>query len=223
MDISPEIKNFLIEVYDELFKAFGPQHWWPGDTPLEIAIGAILTQNTNWKNVEKAIDNLKERNLIDVNGLLSLSDYELSSLIKPSGFFNVKTKRLKSFLNFLKEVGGLEKLKEEEDVSTLREILLSVPGVGKETADSIILYALEKPVFVIDAYTRRFLKRHGVLNGNEDYDEIRELFERSLPRDVQIYKEYHALIVKLGKVYCRSRPICEGCPLNKQKFWRLIK
>ncbi len=223
MDISPEIKNFLIEVYDELFKTFGPQHWWPGDTPLEIAIGAILTQNTNWKNVEKAIDNLKERNLIDVNGLLSLSDYELSSLIKPSGFFNVKTKRLKSFLNFLKDVGGLEKLKEEKDVSTLREILLSVPGVGKETADSIILYALEKPVFVIDAYTRRFLKRHGVLNGNEDYDEIRELFERSLPRDVQIYKEYHALIVKLGKVYCRSRPICEGCPLNKQKFWRLIK
>ncbi len=222
MNLSPEIKNFLVEVYDELFKAFGPQHWWPGDTPLEIAIGAILTQNTNWKNVEKAIDNLKKRNLIDVDGLLSLNDSELSSLIKPSGFFNVKTKRLKSFLKFLKEVGGLEKLR-KKDVSVLRELLLSVPGVGKETADSIILYALEKPVFVVDAYTRRFLKRHGILDGNEEYDEIRELFEQSLPRDVQIYKEYHALIVKLGKVYCRSKPICEGCPLNKQKFWRLIK
>lgn len=222
MNLPQKIENLLVEIYNELLVTFGPQHWWPGDTPLEIAIGAILTQNTNWKNVEKAIENLKKRNLMKVDGLLSLSDLELSALIKPSGFFNVKTKRLKSFLKFLEENGGLEKLM-DLDVVTLRKLLLSIPGVGKETADSIILYALEKPVFVIDAYTRRVLKRHGVLTGNEEYDEIRRLFESSLPRDVQIYKEYHALIVKLGKVYCRSKPICKGCPLNKEKFWRLAK
>jgi len=222
MKITTEFEKFLLEVYDELLETFGPQHWWPGDTPLEIAIGAILTQNTNWRNVEKAIKNLKMRDLIDVDSLYSLPCEELSHLIKPSGFFNVKTKRLKSFIKFLKDSGGLEKLK-HLDVSRLRKSLLEVSGIGKETADSIILYALEKPIFVVDAYTRRFLIRHGIISGNEEYDDIRQLFESSLPNDVDIYKEYHALIVKLGKVYCKTKPICEGCPLNKEKFWRFMR
>ncbi len=211
--------NIFYEIYITLFNHFGPQHWWPGESPLEIAIGAILTQNTNWKNVEKAISQLKKRNLIDVDRILSTPEDELRELIKPSGFFNVKLKRLLNFMNFLKSLGGLDELK-KLPLHELRKKLLDVPGIGPETADSIILYALEKPVFVVDAYTRRFLKRHGLIRGNEKYDEIRLLFERNLPCDVKLYNEYHALIVKLGKVYCKSKPECENCPLNKDKFWR---
>ncbi len=216
------MKNIIREIYETLFEKFGPQHWWPGETPLEIAIGAILTQNTNWKNVEKAIENLKNRDLIDVDRLLATPEDELRELIRPSGFFNIKLKRLLNFIRFLKAEGGLNELK-KLPVPELREKLLSVPGIGPETADSIILYALEKPIFVVDAYTRRFLKRHGIIQGNEKYDEIRALFEKNLPQDVELFKEYHALIVKLGKVYCKSKPVCEGCPLNSEKFWRLEK
>ncbi len=211
--------NVWMSMFETLFDAFGPQHWWPGETPLEVAIGAILTQNTNWRNVERAIQNLKERDLIDVDKLLKLSEDELKELIRPSGFFNVKARRLRNFLEFLKEHGGLEGLK-KFDTHEVRQILLNVPGIGFETADSIILYALEKPIFVVDAYTRRYLKRHGFIEGTEPYDEIRKLFEDNLPKDVELYKEYHALIVKLGKVYCKSKPVCENCPLNKKEFWR---
>lgn len=214
--------NVWMEIFKSLYDAFGPQYWWPGETPLEIAIGAILTQNTNWRNVERAIKNLKSRGLIDVDKLLELPEEDLKELIRPSGFFNVKAKRLRNFLLFLKENGGLEGLKRLE-VDVLRKHLLSVPGIGFETADSIILYALEKPVFVIDAYTRRFLKRHGFIKGDEKYDEIRAIFESNLPKDVELYKEYHALIVKLGKVYCKSKPVCDNCPLNKKEFWRDLR
>ncbi len=211
--------NVWMRMFEALFDAFGPQHWWPGETPLEVAIGAILTQNTNWRNVERAIQNLKERDLIDVDKLLKLSEDELKELIRPSGFFNVKARRLRNFLEFLRKHGGLEGLK-KFDTYEVRQMLLRVPGIGFETADSVILYALEKPIFVVDAYTRRYLKRHGFIEGTEHYDEIRKLFEDNLPKDVELYKEYHALIVKLGKVYCKSKPVCENCPLNKKEFWR---
>lgn len=214
--------NVWLKMFYTLYDAFGPQFWWPGDSPLEIAIGAILTQNTNWKNVEKAIENLKKRNLIDVDKLLSLKEDELKMLIRPSGFFNIKAKRLRNFLLFLKEHGGIEGLK-KFDTERLRKMLLNVSGIGFETADSIILYALEKPIFVVDTYTKRYLIRHGFIEGTERYDEIRKLFENNLPKDIKLFKEYHALIVKLGKVYCKSKPNCENCPLNKREFWRKEK
>ncbi len=214
------MKNLILEIYSTLLKRFGPQNWWPGDSPLEIAIGAILTQNTNWKNVEKAIENLKKKGLIDVDRILETPENELRELIRPSGFFNIKLRRLLNFIEFLKSHGGLDGLK-KLPLHELRKKLLAVGGIGFETADSIMLYALEKPVFVVDAYTRRFLKRHGIIRGNEKYDEIRELFEKNLPRDVELFKEYHALIVKLGKVYCKSKPVCDNCPLNREKFWRV--
>ncbi len=218
--INFHMKNLILEIYSTLLKRFGPQNWWPGDSPLEIAIGAILTQNTNWKNVEKAIENLKKKGLIDVDRILETPENELRELIRPSGFFNIKLRRLLNFIEFLKSHGGLDGLK-KLPLHELRKKLLAVGGIGFETADSIMLYALEKPVFVVDAYTRRFLKRHGIIRGNEKYDEIRELFEKNLPRDVELFKEYHALIVKLGKVYCKSKPVCDNCPLNREKFWRV--
>lgn len=205
----------LKRIYRQLFKAFGPQHWWPGETPFEVIVGAILTQNTNWGNVEKAIVNLKKARVLTPTGLQKVSTGKLSGLIKPSGYFRVKAKRLKNFVNFLfREFGGSLKRMGEENLADLRPKVLGVNGVGPETADSILLYAFQKPIFVVDAYTRRIFQRHGLISEGATYDEIQRIFMNGLPKDSSLFNEYHALIVKTGKLYCRTTPRCENCPLK---------
>jgi endonuclease-3 related protein len=209
------MKN-LLKIYKKLYQTFGPQHWWPGKTPLEIAIGAILTQNTNWGNVEKAIDNLKKQNALSARVIHKMPVRLLSELIRPTGYFNIKAKRLKSFIDFLMNDyhGSMKKMKNEY-LYLLREKLLSINGIGPETADSIILYALEKPVFVIDTYTKRVLSRHGIMNHEKSYDEFQELFYSALEKDVKLFNEYHALFVRVGKTFCKKKkPLCELCPLK---------
>jgi endonuclease III related protein len=180
-----------IPLYRKLLSEFGPQHWWPADSQYEVVVGALLTQNTNWKNVEKAITNLKQAKALDPRKILKMKKTRLETLIRPSGFYRQKAERLK-----LLSAKYLEIL--ERDGAPMREELLSVKGVGKETADSILLYAFDLPYFVIDAYTRRFCTHHKLFKGKE-YDEYRGFFESNLPRDVELYKEYHALIVAWGK------------------------
>ena len=206
----------LTDIYNILYKTFGPRSWWPGDTPFEIAVGAILTQNTNWGNVEKAIGNLKKARALNAKTLLGMSHAELASLIRPAGYFNIKAERLGHFLSFLaaRYKGSMKRMK-REDAHLLREHLLGVKGIGPETADSILLYALEKPVFVIDAYTKRILQRHKLVPEKAGYHELQEIFHESLPLDAELFNEYHALFVMLGKHYCKPKPKCEGCPMEK--------
>jgi len=208
-------KKILLQIYNTLYKTFGPQHWWPGDTPFEIAVGAILTQNTNWGNVEKAIINLKQSGALDANVLHKIPHAKLAALIKPAGYFNIKAKRLKHFLSFLANhySGVIEGMK-DNDLHQLRHQLLEVNGIGPETADSILLYSLDKPIFVIDAYTKRVLTRHNIIPEDATYHEVQELFHKSLPADVPLYNEYHALFVMTGKHYCKPKPKCQGCPLE---------
>jgi endonuclease-3 related protein len=207
--------NKLLKIYRRLYRTFGPQHWWPGDSPFEITIGAILTQNTNWGNVEKAIDNLKRINALNAKSIQEMNAERLASLIKPAGYFNIKAKRLKAFIAFLmNEYHGSMKSMRDIEMRTLRTKLLEIHGIGPETADSILLYALEKPVFVIDAYTKRVLSRHGIMEHTKPYKEFQDLFHSTLKKDLRLYNEYHALFVRLGKTYCRKNPICEGCPLE---------
>lgn len=198
-----------------MFRHYGPLHWWPGETPFEVMVGAILTQNTAWLNVEKAIANLKAAKVLDPHKLFKLSPAKLAKLIRPAGFFRLKTKRLKNFLQFLMEEcdGDIDKLK-HQPLEKLRHKLLAVNGIGPETADSILLYALEKPVFVVDAYTRRILHRHHLAKIDVTYHEMQELFMRHLKPDVFHFNEYHAQIVNIGKDFCRTKPKCEQCPLN---------
>ncbi len=207
-------KKVLTGIYHSLYKAFGPQHWWPADTPFEVAVGAILTQNTNWGNVEKAINNLKSHNTFNAKTLHKMQEKQLADLIKPAGYFNVKAKRLKEFLSFLTShyKGSMKKMK-VEDRRSLREKFLNVNGIGPETADSILLYALEKPVFVIDTYTKRIMQRHKLVSKKATYHELQELFHKNLPQNTKLYNEYHALFVRLGKDYCKTKPKCGGCPL----------
>ena len=203
--------------YRRLLAAYGPQHWWPGETPFEVMVGAVLTQNTAWGNVERAIDNLKKAGALSVRGVLSLPDDALAGLIRPAGYFNVKMRRLKALCAFLEAEGVAEApecLGRSEALPELRHRLLAVHGVGEETADSILLYALGLPSFVVDAYTRRIFGRLGLLNGGEGYGHIRHTFEQHLPCEVPLYNEYHALIVRLGKAVCRPRPRCGECPLT---------
>jgi len=207
----------LTEYYRTALKAIGPQHWWPGETPFEVCVGAILTQNTNWKNVEKAIANLKGRRLLTPRRLAALSPQEIAPLIRPAGYFNIKARRLKSFLNFLMQEydGDLQKMFEER-LESLREKLLVVSGIGPETADSILLYAAVKPVFVVDAYTRRIFLRHQVISDDADYHQIQEHFMDHLPTEVPIFNEFHALIVAIGKNWCHwTTPDCDHCPWQK--------
>ncbi len=206
----------LHEIYKKLYQTFGPQHWWPGETPFEIAVGAILTQNTNWANVEKAIDNLKKHNTLSAKAIHEMSTKKLAEFIRPAGYYNIKAKRLKSFIDFLMNDyhGRMEKMK-NEDMHSLRKKLFNINGIGPETADSILLYALEKPVFVIDAYTKRVLSRHDIMNYEKSYDEFQELFHSSLKKDVKLFNEYHALFVRVGKTFCKKKkPLCELCPLK---------
>ncbi len=213
--MKPSEKSRLHEIYRRLYKAFGPQHWWPGETAFEVAVGAILTQNTNWGNVEKAIANLRNAGGLDASSAKRMSVQRLASLIRPAGYFNVKAKRLKNFLDFLtKGYGGSMKRMKKEELETIRGKLLGVNGIGPETADSIILYALEKPVFVIDAYTKRVLSRHNIKKLDASYHSFQELFHANLERDVQLFNEYHALFVRAAKQYCRTKPLCSECPLK---------
>jgi endonuclease-3 related protein len=205
----------LLEVYEILLKKFGKQNWWPADDSFEVIVGAILTQQASWKNVEKAIKNLKEHKVLKPEDLHRLDVKRLEMLIRPSGFYKVKARRLKSFVDFLFEKydGKLEKLF-SLSIEDLRRELLSIKGIGDETADSIVLYSAEKPSFVVDAYTIRIFSRLGLLKEKE-YHKVKEFFEKNLPRDVELYKEYHALIVELGKNICKTKPRCFLCPLNK--------
>ena len=205
----------LMEMFVLLLKHFGPQHWWPGDTSLEMMIGAVLTQNTSWKNVEKVLKNLKDLHELSLEGLHSQSTHELAEKIRPAGYYNVKAKRLKNLIDFIVDRYGadLTSLLEAE-TGVLREGLLSIKGIGPETADSILLYAAGRPIFVIDAYTHRILIRHGMIDEQATYDEIQAFFMDHLPDDADLFNEFHALIVRTGKVFCRKKPLCPGCPLK---------
>ncbi len=216
MSLTVHSKNKkLKEIFERLYNFFGPQGWWPGSTSFEIAIGAILAQNTSWKNAEKAIENLKKKTL-SPSEINKLPQKKLATLIKPAGYYNQKAKKIKEFVKFLYEFyeGKMENMKKEE-TERLREQLLSIKGIGKETADSILLYALEKPVFVVDAYTYRVTLRHGLISEDTDYEELKKLFEDNLEKDVKLFNEYHALLVRVGKEFCKkNKPICSGCPLE---------
>ena len=207
--------NHFLDIYNSLFKHFGPQDWWPGVTPFEVIIGAILTQNTSWDNVEKAIVSLKASGKFTPEGLFKLQTDKLALLIKSSGYFNIKAKRLKNFLSFLFNdyEGNIDRLL-KEDGHLLRHKLLNVNGIGPETADSILLYAAEYPIFVVDAYTNRIFSRHGYIPADATYHQIQELFVGNLPKDIQLYNEYHALIVRVGKELCRKTPRCNSCPIE---------
>ena len=204
------------EIYQRLLEHFGPQSWWPGETAIEIVVGAILTQNTNWSNVTKAIDRLRNNALLDFAALEELDPLVLAEYIRPSGYYNIKAVRLKNFLRMVREryEGELDLLLGDSTQSA-RENLLSVRGIGPETADSILLYAGNHPVFVVDAYTYRIFFRHFLLSGPTEYHEVQEAFTDNLPQDVQLFNEYHALIVQLGKHFCKkSNPLCANCPLQ---------
>lgn len=214
--------------YDLLLERFGPRRWWPGDSPFEIALGAILTQNTAWSNVEKALGKLKGLIPLTPAALAGLPDSELAQAIRPSGYYNQKTVKIRNLLAWMEERAvehsgeaaftllaepSLDFLRGWE-LPRLRESLLTVKGVGPETADSILLYALDLPSFVIDAYTWRMLRRHGFVGEDTDYYEMQSLFTGAMPEELAVYNEYHALIVKLGQEHCRkTKPLCESCPL----------
>jgi endonuclease-3 related protein len=200
-------------VYDRLYAAYGPQDWWPGETAFEIMVGAVLTQNTAWINVERAIANLKQARALSPRAIVQAHPKRLAAWLRPSGYFNVKTKRLRAFCVWLISEGG-ERALARHDTARLRQKLLDVYGVGPETADDILLYAFERPVFVIDAYTRRIFKRLGLVNGEDHYEQLRAIFEAALAPDVPLYNEYHALIVEHGKNICRVKPRCGGCCLS---------
>ena len=209
-------KYLLVNIYKRLYKKFGPRGWWPGQTPFEVMVGAVLTQNTAWTNVEKAIRNLRREKVLTPARLNGIEISKLALLIRPAGYFNVKAKRLKSLVGFLfnEYKGDLRRMR-RESIKTLRPKLLGVHGVGPETCDSILLYALEKPVFVIDAYTKRIFSRCGVAKENIPYEELQSVFMKELPKSVRLYNEYHALIVQFGKDLCRKDPKCGQCCIKE--------
>jgi endonuclease-3 related protein len=209
------MRVLLMKIYNRLYRAYGPMHWWPGETPFEVMVGAILTQNTSWKNVEKAIRNLKARKVLHVRGIHQLKRSQLASLVRSSGYFRIKADRLKTFVNFLFEnySGNLGKMR-KEGLNILRQKLLGIKGIGPETADSILLYGLQKPIFVVDAYTKRILSRHGIISEKASYEEVHRFFMEHLPHDERLFNEYHALLVHLGKTLCKKTPKCDLCPLE---------
>jgi endonuclease-3 related protein len=205
----------LLHAYERLLTAFGPQHWWPGESPFEIMVGAMLVQNTAWRNVERAIANLREAGLMEPRKMFAVRPEELAELIRPAGYYQIKARRLRNLLKFVVDEhhGSLDAMF-GLSVETLREQLLSIHGIGPETADAILLYAGGLPTFVVDTYTHRILARHGWIGFDAEYHEIKDLFESALPADTSVYNEYHALLVRVGKDYCkRSFPKCDECPL----------
>jgi endonuclease-3 related protein len=209
------VREQLREIYRLLFDAFGPQHWWPGRTRFEIMVGAILTQNTSWSNVAKAIANLQAAGCLEPNRLHTLDVAEIETLIRPAGYFRLKAKRLRNFTQWLFDDydGDLERL-DEIDTQRLREELLGISGIGPETADSILLYALDRLVFVVDTYTARVAVRHGLIEPELTYEQLQDLFASNLESDVPLFNEFHALLVHVGKDFCKPKPKCAGCPLE---------
>ena len=202
------------EVYERLWAAYGPQRWWPADDSIEVVVGAILTQNTAWSNVERAINNLKSAKCLSWTALRGISEEDLGALIRPSGTFRIKAARVKAFVQVLWDDynGSLKSLLSGE-VERARRRLLAIHGIGPETADSILLYAGRRLTFVVDSYTRRILRRHHLIDVDADYESVRRSFQRAIAPKVRLYNEYHALLVAVGKKHCGSRARCEGCPL----------
>jgi endonuclease III related protein len=211
-------KSAILYTYNLLYKAYGAQYWWPARSPFEVAVGAILTQNTNWSNVEKAILNLKKEKLLNSNGLHNANTRCIADAIKSSGYYNIKAQRLKCFVDFLHEKykGNISLMKTKRR-DMLRRELLDINGIGPETADSILLYALKKPVFIVDAYTRRIAECLGLAVRGDDYSDIQDVFMNNLPESVEIFNEYHALIVRHAKDVCRKKPVCASCVLRSLK------
>ena len=210
-----ENTNLLNDIYQRLYSCFGPQGWWPAQTSFEVIIGAILTQNTAWSNVEKALDNLKSGKVLNIAGIRKIQTKHLARLIRPAGYYNIKAQRLKNFIGFLFDdyKGNLRQMLKKE-LPLLRQELLNINGIGPETADSILLYAAGKSIFVVDAYTRRILLRHGLMDEASTYDQIQDYFMLHLEHDLTCFNEYHALIVRLAKTFCRTKPDCQKCPLR---------
>lgn len=215
MDARPQRRpeDLLTEVFHRLFRRYGPQHWWPGEGPLEVIVGAILTQSAAWGNVEKALANLKRAGALSPRAIRQMPLEELASLVRPSGYYTVKARKLKAFMEHLARYGDDLGAMMAQDTTALREELLSIYGVGEETADDILLYVAQRPVFVIDAYTRRIVDRLGLAPPRRDYSGYQALFHQALPRDPGLFNEYHALLVRLGKEVCRREPRCPLCPL----------
>lgn len=212
----------LMAMYEAMRARFGPQNWWPASAQLpadqrklEICVGAILTQNTNWLNVEKALANLMAAGCMSVQALHELALAELAGLIRPAGYYNIKARRLKNLIAHVREqFGGDMEAFLDRSAAALREDLLGISGIGRETADSIILYAAGRPTFVVDAYTARILRRHGLIGEDDDYESIKDLFESHVPERLELYNDYHAQLVAVGKAYCRPQARCGGCPLE---------
>jgi endonuclease-3 related protein len=212
--------RLLNEIFNAAFAHFGPRYWWPGDTGEEIVIGAVLTQNTAWSNVEKAIANLGKAEKLSLGAIDRSRQQTIARLIRPSGYFNLKAKRLKAVARFFAQRCGCDlSALRGEDPRSLREDLLQVYGVGEETADSILLYALDMPVFVIDAYTKRIASRHGLCPDDVAYGDLQKVFESNLPSDRQLFNEFHALLVAIGHNFCRPKPLCESCPLFQEHLF----
>ncbi len=205
----------IVTIYQQLASHYGKQQWWPADTPFEVMIGAVLTQNTSWNSVEKAINNLKDAKILSPNGIAQSDHQKLGELIRPSGYFNQKAERLHRLVKWYFEHGEMDGIQQRSTIE-LRESLLSLNGIGPETADDILLYAFERPVFVIDAYTRRIFSRYGLINGKEKYEQLRILCEDTFAAHdhrVSLFNEFHALIVSHAKMFCKTKPVCSGCPL----------
>lgn len=246
MTLDERMQAHLLSIYHTLHDYFGHRSWWPADTPFEVCVGAILTQNTSWKNVVKAIDNLKSSNAMDCSTIYAMSHDELASIIRPAGYFNVKAKRLKNFISLIHEKydGSLDKLFQtaipptstsatsfekrigdtdhggghcvfhKAGIHQLRHELLAVNGVGRETADSMILYATGLPIFVVDLYTIRLLSRHGIIHEKMVYDDVQVLFHNNLDHETDLFRDFHAQIVAVGNRFCSRKPKCEECPLK---------
>ncbi len=213
--VSVSRSALILEIYERLFAAFGPQHWWPADTPFEVILGAILTQNTAWKNVGTAISNLRRHKLLNFESICGLTAQELASFVRSSGFYNQKARKIKTFCDHLQiEWDGCLESFLSQDLESLRTDLLRLNGIGPETADSIVLYAAFKPSFVVDSYTYRIFSRHLWVDESISYDELRDYFMGVLEPDVLLFQEFHALLVRTGHLYCRKRPLCSACPLN---------
>jgi endonuclease-3 related protein len=208
-------KELLRQVNDTLEAALGPQHWWPARTPFEVMLGAILTQNTAWKNVAVAIENLRRNGFLNLEGICGLRAEELEALIRPSGYYRQKAKRIKGLCDYVatKWHGSVEEFL-AQDMETLRSELLTIRGIGPETADSIVLYAAFQPSFVVDTYTWRIFSRHGWVEESLSYDDLRDYFMEALDPDVQVFQEFHALLVRIGNLYCRKTALCQACPLR---------
>ena len=206
----------LMEYYQAMLRAMGHRNWWPARTPFEVCVGAVLTQNTAWSGVEKALANLDAAKALDPHTLFALPLAEVEELIRPAGYFRLKAKRLRSLLEYLRESCGFDlQILSQRDMAAVREELLGVSGVGPETADSILCYALDMPSFVVDAYTRRILSRHGLAPEDAHYDELRDFFMDVLDPAPALYNDFHAQLVRVGNRFCKTRkPLCEECPLG---------